>query len=80
MIQCTTYLGGTEGHISRDCTMEQKAKTCYKCGQEGHIVRIRQLTGRLANLGSASPTSIKIRGGSLTRRLFVSLGSHPIVS
>lgn len=32
-------LGGLEGHVSRDCTMEQKAKSCYKCGQEGHIVR-----------------------------------------
>ena len=28
-----------EGHVSRDCTMEQKAKSCYRCGQEGHIVR-----------------------------------------
>jgi cellular nucleic acid-binding protein len=30
--------GGMEGHVSRDCTMEVKAKSCYKCGQEGHIV------------------------------------------
>ncbi|KAG2106793.1 uncharacterized protein F5147DRAFT_224672 [Suillus discolor] len=30
--------GGLEGHVSRDCTMEVKAKSCYKCGQEGHIV------------------------------------------
>ena len=28
-----------EGHVSRDCSMEQKAKSCYRCGQEGHIVR-----------------------------------------
>jgi hypothetical protein len=31
--------GGMEGHVSRDCTMEQKAKSCYRCGREGHIVR-----------------------------------------
>lgn len=36
---CIDILGGLEGHVSRDCTMEQKAKSCYKCGQEGHIVR-----------------------------------------
>lgn len=29
-----------EGHVSRDCTLEAKAKSCYKCGQEGHIVRL----------------------------------------
>jgi len=34
------YVGGMEGHVSRECTMEAKAKSCYKCGQEGHIVRI----------------------------------------
>lgn len=32
-------VGGLEGHVSRDCTMEAKPKTCYKCGLEGHIVR-----------------------------------------
>jgi Zinc knuckle len=32
-------VGGMEGHVSRDCTMEQKAKSCYRCGREGHIVR-----------------------------------------
>ena len=32
-------IGGMEGHVSRDCTMEQKAKSCYRCGREGHIVR-----------------------------------------
>ena len=31
--------GGMEGHVSRDCSMEQKAKSCYRCGREGHIVR-----------------------------------------
>ncbi|KAF7288597.1 hypothetical protein MIND_01426300 [Mycena indigotica] len=31
--------GGLEGHVSRDCTMEAKPKACYKCGQDGHIVR-----------------------------------------
>ena len=30
--------GGMEGHLSRDCTTEPKAKSCYKCGEEGHIV------------------------------------------
>ena len=24
--------------MSKDCTAEAKAKTCYKCGKEGHIV------------------------------------------
>ena len=38
--------GGMEGHVSRDCTMEQKAKSCYRCGREGHIVR-RVLRPRL---------------------------------
>jgi hypothetical protein len=33
-------VGGMEGHVSRDCTMEQKAKSCYRCGREGHIVRL----------------------------------------
>jgi hypothetical protein len=33
-------VGGMEGHVSRDCSMEAKAKSCYKCGEEGHIVRI----------------------------------------
>lgn len=33
-------VGGMEGHVSRECTLEAKAKSCYKCGQEGHIVRI----------------------------------------
>jgi len=33
-------IGGMEGHVSRDCTMEQKAKSCYRCGREGHIVRL----------------------------------------
>ena len=31
--------GGLEGHVSRDCTMEPRAKSCYKCGQAGHISR-----------------------------------------
>jgi len=31
--------GGAEGHVSRDCSAPAKAKSCYKCGQEGHIVR-----------------------------------------
>ena len=34
--------GGLEGHVSRECTMETKAKSCYKCGQEGHIVNTPQ--------------------------------------
>lgn len=34
-------IGGGDGHVSRDCTQEAKAKTCYKCGEEGHIVRRR---------------------------------------
>ncbi|KAJ7470174.1 hypothetical protein B0H11DRAFT_687673 [Mycena galericulata] len=33
------FLGGLEGHVSRDCTAEAKPKACYKCGQEGHISR-----------------------------------------
>lgn len=37
--QSSFFLGGGEGHVSRDCTQEAKAKSCYKCGQEGHIVR-----------------------------------------
>jgi len=36
---CDDGAGGLEGHVSRDCTMEQKAKSCYRCGREGHIVR-----------------------------------------
>ena len=32
--------GGEGGHVSRDCEAPTKAKECYKCGQEGHIVRI----------------------------------------
>jgi Zinc knuckle len=40
MVVYATYdVGGMEGHVSRDCTMEQKAKSCYRCGREGHIVR-----------------------------------------
>ena len=36
---------------SRDCTGETKAKSCYKCGQEGHIVsRITPLTPRTHSL------------------------------
>ncbi|KAI6098393.1 hypothetical protein EDD16DRAFT_560540 [Pisolithus croceorrhizus] len=35
----TRRVGGMEGHVSRDCSMEAKAKSCYKCGLEGHIVR-----------------------------------------
>lgn len=35
----TDSSGGLEGHVSRDCTSETKPKSCYKCGQEGHIVR-----------------------------------------
>jgi len=39
--QCEHYnAGGGEGHVSRDCTQEAKAKSCYKCGQEGHIVSV----------------------------------------
>ncbi|KNZ76243.1 DNA-binding protein HEXBP, partial [Termitomyces sp. J132] len=26
-----------EGHVSRDCTKEAKPKSCYRCGEEGHI-------------------------------------------
>ncbi|KAJ6603625.1 hypothetical protein DFH09DRAFT_1257590 [Mycena vulgaris] len=29
--------GGLGGHLSRDCTAETKPKSCYKCGEEGHI-------------------------------------------
>ena len=32
--------GGGEGHVSRDCGKDAKPKTCYSCGQEGHIVKI----------------------------------------
>jgi len=32
--------GGGEGHVSRECTQEAKAKSCFKCGQEGHIVSV----------------------------------------
>ncbi|KAI5982234.1 hypothetical protein EDD15DRAFT_159937 [Pisolithus albus] len=35
----TCCVGGMEGHVSRDCSMEAKAKSCYKCGMEGHISR-----------------------------------------
>lgn len=38
------FAGGGEGHVSRDCTQEAKAKSCYKCGQEGHIVSVRSLS------------------------------------
>jgi hypothetical protein len=30
--------GNMGGHISSQCTMEPKAKSCYTCQQEGHIV------------------------------------------
>lgn len=45
-------LGGLEGHVSRDCTMETKAKSCYKCGEEGHLVRFSRsfLLSRRAKL------------------------------
>ena len=39
-----------EGHVSKECTAETKAKTCYKCGQEGHIVRPRPLSAAPAPL------------------------------
>lgn len=42
--------GGMEGHVSRDCTMEQKAKSCYRCGREGHIVRVVPCVTPLAQL------------------------------
>lgn len=32
--------GGLEGHVSRDCTSEAKAKSCFKCGKEGHLVSL----------------------------------------
>ena len=41
-LRCSMHCnaGGGEGHVSRDCTQEAKAKSCYKCGQEGHIVSV----------------------------------------
>lgn len=43
MVLMRGFAGGGEGHVSRDCTQEAKAKSCYKCGQEGHIVGLRLL-------------------------------------
>ncbi|KAH8928547.1 hypothetical protein BT69DRAFT_1277041 [Atractiella rhizophila] len=28
---------GETGHMSRDCPQERKPKSCYKCGEEGHL-------------------------------------------
>lgn len=39
-LEISIFAGGAEGHVSRDCTMEAKPKSCYKCGQEGHIVSL----------------------------------------
>ncbi|ELU40678.1 zf-CCHC domain-containing protein [Rhizoctonia solani AG-1 IA] len=36
---CPMPQSGVEGHVSRDCTMEAKPKTCYKCNETGHISR-----------------------------------------
>ena len=33
------FVGGAEGHLSKECTQEAKPKSCYKCGAEGHLVR-----------------------------------------
>ena len=35
----TCYNCSQEGHLSRDCPAERKAKACYKCGDEGHLSR-----------------------------------------
>ncbi|KAI0345402.1 hypothetical protein BDW22DRAFT_1031381 [Trametopsis cervina] len=34
-----TFLGGGEGHLSKDCTAEAKPKTCFKCNEVGHLSR-----------------------------------------
>ncbi|KAI6139008.1 DNA-binding protein hexbp [Pisolithus tinctorius] len=55
----TTYhVGGMEGHVSRDCSMEAKVKSCYKCGLEGHISRdcTQNNSGYGAGFGSSSGT------------------------
>ncbi|KAI8362850.1 hypothetical protein B0O80DRAFT_379054 [Mortierella sp. GBAus27b] len=33
------------GHLSRECPEGPKAQVCYKCQQEGHIVRIALIAG-----------------------------------
>ncbi|KAH8117402.1 hypothetical protein DFH11DRAFT_1008382 [Phellopilus nigrolimitatus] len=57
--------GGNEGHISRECTGETKAKTCYKCRQEGHIVCSYRLLARIRYLTMDNHPSLAIARNKL---------------
>jgi Zinc knuckle len=71
--------GGMEGHVSRDCTMEQKAKSCYRCGREGHIVRCI-LRPRFQDffLVTSLRCSLLVLFGDLSRAIAPNLRAAPV--
>ncbi|RJE19280.1 Zinc knuckle domain-containing protein [Aspergillus sclerotialis] len=48
-----TLLG--QGHVSRECTLAPKPKSCYRCGAAGHISRecTQAGSGDFGNAGGA---------------------------